>query len=166
LFASKDKDYGELSANERFRFLEYHKWRFDIDWYTTIVGKLVLKTSSRIGILGYYNRKIGTSPFERFQVGGDGLNNQQFGFQGVDIISARGYEIADFENNADPSGSGQTPTPIFNKFTMELRYPLSLNPSSTTPSTSNVRWVLACGYSCPCLVSWALTTVWASTSPM
>ena len=131
LFADKNKNYGELSANERFRYLEYHKWRFDVDWYTTIVGKLVLKTSSRIGILGYYNRKIGTSPFERFQVGGDGLNNQQFGFQGVDIISSRGYEIADFENNADPSGSGQTPTPIFNKFTLELRYPLSLNPSST-----------------------------------
>jgi outer membrane protein insertion porin family len=126
-----NKEYGELSANERFRFLEYHKWKFDVDWYTTITGKLVLKTSSRIGILGYYNKKIGTSPFERFQVGGDGLNNQQFGFQGVDIVSARGYEIADFENNADPSGSGQTPTPIFNKFTLELRYPLSLNPSST-----------------------------------
>ncbi|WP_353483206.1 POTRA domain-containing protein [Haliscomenobacter sp.] len=126
-----NKNYGELSANERFRFLEYHKWKFDFDWYTTITGKLVLKTSSRIGILGFYNKKIGTSPFERFQVGGDGLNNQQFGFQGVDIVSARGYEIADFENNADPSGSGQTPTPIFNKFTLELRYPLSLNPSST-----------------------------------
>lgn len=126
-----NKEYGELSANDRFRFLEYHKWKFDFDWYTTITGKLVLKTSSRIGILGYYNKKIGTSPFERFQVGGDGLNNQQFGFQGVDIVSARGYEIADFENNADPSGSGQTPTPIFNKFTLELRYPLSLNPSST-----------------------------------
>lgn len=110
-----NKEYGELSANDRFRFLEYHKWKFDFDWYTTITGKLVLKTSSRIGILGYYNKKIGTSPFERFQVGGDGLNNQQFGFQGVDIVSARGYEIADFENNADPSGSGQTPTPIFNK---------------------------------------------------
>jgi outer membrane protein insertion porin family len=128
---NKNKDYSDLPATERFRFLEYHKWRFDVDWYTTITGKLVLKTSSRIGILGFYNRQLGTSPFERFQVGGDGLNNQQFGFQGVDIISARGYEIADFENNADPSGTGQTPTPIFNKFTLELRYPLSLNPSST-----------------------------------
>lgn len=124
------KDYTDLNTQERFRLLEYHKWRFDADFYNTIVGKLTLKASVRMGMLGFYNRNIGTSPFERFQVGGDGINNQQFGFAGVDIISMRGYEINQLEANLDPSG-GTSATPIFDKFTVELRYPLSLNPSST-----------------------------------
>ncbi len=124
------RDYTDLGTQERFRLLEYHKWRFDADFYNAIVGKLTLKASARIGLLGYYNRNIGTSPFERFQVGGDGINNQQFGFAGVDIISMRGYEINQLEANIDPSG-GTSATPLFDKFTVELRYPLSLNPSST-----------------------------------
>ena len=125
-----DKDYSELSARERFKYLEYHKWRFDAEWYTPIVGNLVLKAQAKIGLLGFYNSDIGTSPFERFQLGGDGINNQQFGFAGVDIISLRGYEIADLEANQDPTG-GTSATPLFDKFTLELRYPLSLNPNST-----------------------------------
>ena len=125
-----DKDYAELTTQQKFRFLEYHKWRFDVDWYATLAGKLVLKAAAKIGMLGYYNKDIGTSPFERFQLGGDGINNQQFGFAGVDIISLRGYEVNQLEGNLDPSG-GTAATPLFDKFTVELRYPLSLNPSST-----------------------------------
>ena len=120
-----DKNYSDLPARERFKYLEYHKWRFDAEWYTPIVGNLILKAQAKIGILGFYNEAIGTSPFERFQLGGDGINNQQFGFAGVDIISLRGYEINDI--NTDGSNS----KPIFDKFTLELRYPLSLNPNST-----------------------------------
>jgi outer membrane protein insertion porin family len=75
-------DYSEQPVEERFRWLEYHKWRFDAEWYTPIAGKLVLKAQAKIGLLGFYNRSIGTSPFERFQLGGDGINNQQFGFAG------------------------------------------------------------------------------------
>lgn len=125
-----NKDYSELSPAERYRWLEYHKWRFDAEWYTPIVGKLVLKTSAKIGLVGFYNREIGTTPFERFQVGGDGINNQQFGFQGVDIISMRGYEVTDLSANFDALGR-TSPAPVFDKFTVEMRYPLSLNPSST-----------------------------------
>ncbi len=129
---NKDKDYSELPASERFRWLEYHKWRFDAEWYTPIVGKLVLKAQAKIGLLGSYNADIGTSPFERFQLGGDGINNQQFGFAGVDIISLRGYEISDIEANRDIRGqTTDVATPVFDKFTLELRYPFSLNPSST-----------------------------------
>lgn len=124
------KDFSDANASEKFRYLEYHKWRFDAEWYTPIVGKLTLMTSSKIGLLGFYNSDIGTSPFERFQLGGDGINNQQFGFAGVDIISSRGYEIEDFEANRDRTG-GTSATPAFAKYTMELRYPISLNPSST-----------------------------------
>ncbi len=125
-----NRDYSEDPVEERFRWLEYHKWRFDAEWYTPIAGKLVLKAQAKIGLLGFYNRDIGTSPFERFQLGGDGINNQQFGFAGVDIISLRGYEVADLEANIDQTGV-QSATPAFDKFTLELRYPLSLNPSSS-----------------------------------
>jgi len=128
--AFSDKDYEDLPNEERFRWLEYHKWRFDAEWYTTLVGKLVLKAQTKFGILGSYNNDIGVSPFERFQLGGDGINNQQFGYAGVDIISSRGYEIADFPGNTI-EGNQEVATPLYNKLTLELRYPLSLNPSST-----------------------------------
>ncbi|MEZ5040622.1 MAG: outer membrane protein assembly factor BamA [Saprospiraceae bacterium] len=132
LFRNGDTNYAEQTPEERFKWLEYHKWRFDAEWYTALAGKLVLKAQAKIGILGFYNKSIGTSPFERFQVGGDGINNQQFGFAGVDIISLRGYEENQLEANLDPNGTSATvPTPVFDKYTLELRYPLSLNPSST-----------------------------------
>lgn len=127
---NQNRDYASESVEERFRFVEYHKWRLDADWYTPIVGNLVLKAQAKIGILGSYDSRIGTSPFERFQLGGDGINNQQFGFAGVDIISLRGYEVEDLPANVSNSG-GSVATPVYNKFTVELRYPLSLNPSST-----------------------------------
>lgn len=125
-----NKDYSEEPVTERFRWLEYHKWNFNAEWYTPVAGKLVLKAQAKIGLLGFYNRDIGTSPFERFQLGGDGINNQQFGFAGVDIISLRGYEVEDLEANIDQTGV-QSATPAYDKFTLELRYPLSLNPSSS-----------------------------------
>lgn len=132
LFRGGDPNYADQPAEQRFKYLEYHKWRFDADWYTPVSKneKLVLKLQAKIGALGYYNRDIGTSPFERFQLGGDGINNQQFGFAGYDIISMRGYEVNELENNKDANGSN-TATALFDKFTVELRYPLSLNPSST-----------------------------------
>lgn len=126
-----DKDFSEEPVNEKFRWLEYHKWRFDAEWYTPLIGSLTLKASAKIGMLGNYNSDIGTAPFERFQLGGDGINNQQFGFAGVDIISMRGYEVSDLEANRDPLTGGSSATPVFDKFTVEIRYPLSLNPSST-----------------------------------
>ncbi len=124
------KDYRELEPEERFNFLEYHKWKINADWYQTLIGKLVVKASARMGFIGAYNDEIGITPFERFQLGGDGLNNQQFGFfTGTEIISMRGYDPEDFKNNI--TSSGVTATPLYEKMTLELRYPLSLNPSST-----------------------------------
>ncbi len=112
----KDPD---LDPAEKYKWVEYHKWRFNAEWYTTLVGNLVLKTSAKLGFLGFYNRDIGVSPFERFELGGDGLAN--FTFYGRDIISLRGYDVLTPNDAA----------PIFNKYTMELRYPFSTNPSST-----------------------------------
>lgn len=130
LFAGEDRDFAKESAEDRFRFLEYYKIRFDAEWYTPVVGNLVLKARAKIGILGAYNQEIGIPPFERFQLGGDGINNQQFQFNGVDIISLRGYEVNELPANIGPNGQNSA-TPIFDKFTVELRYPISLNPSST-----------------------------------
>lgn len=129
----RDRDYSDpnLPDSERYRWLEYHKWRFDAEWYAPIAGNLIFKAEAKIGILGSYSNEVGVSPFERFQLGGDGINNQQFGFAGVDIISSRGYEVEDFEDNIDPTTGQEVATPIFDKFTLELRYPLSTNPNST-----------------------------------
>lgn len=129
-----NKDYGALGVEERFKWLEYHKWRIDAEWYTTLVGKLVVKAAAKFGFIGSYNSDIGIAPFERFQLGGDGLNNQQLGFfTGTDIIALRGYEPNDLENNLfdGRNRSDIAATPIFDKFTLELRYPVSLNPNST-----------------------------------
>jgi outer membrane protein insertion porin family len=113
-----NKDYSDLPAAAKYKWVEFHKWRFGAEWYTNMFGKFVLKLGAKGGYLGYYNRDIGLTPFERFQVGGDGLS-QNFSLYGIDIISQRGYDVYTV-----------TPAPIFNKFTMELRYPFSTNPSA------------------------------------
>lgn len=127
-----DKDYTSLEVEERFKFLEYHKWRFNAEWFTPLVNdKLVLRVAAKFGAVGYYNSDIGLSPFEQFQLGGDGLSQQTGSFYtGVDLISLRGYEVRDLGANLDKFGR-TTSAPIFNKFTVELRYPLSLNPNAT-----------------------------------
>ncbi|HKK88357.1 MAG TPA: outer membrane protein assembly factor BamA [Saprospiraceae bacterium] len=121
-----DKDYAELTPQERFRWLEYHKWRFDFDWYTTLVGKLVFKASAKMGFLGFYNRDIGVGPFERFQLQQNPLQGNNFNqqFTGLDLFMLRGYEDFNIANNEFPS-------PILNKMNMELRFPVSTNPQST-----------------------------------
>jgi len=115
----------DMENANRFRWLEYHKWRFDAEWYTPLVGNLILKSSIKIGMLGFYDSNIGLSPFERFVLGGDGLAGQQFGLLGNDIISLRGYEVNDLPASNNGGAS------VFDKLTVELRYPVSLNPSST-----------------------------------
>ncbi|HEX5111563.1 MAG TPA: POTRA domain-containing protein [Saprospiraceae bacterium] len=119
------RNYNPLDPQSKYKFVEYHKWRFDASWYTPLQGKFILKIGGKMGFLGSYNKNIGASPFERYEVGGDGLSNQQFGLTGKDIIAMRGYEVQDLPANLR---GGAT---IFNKFTVELRYPFSTNPSST-----------------------------------
>lgn len=108
---------------KKFKWLEYHKWKFDTEWYFNLVDKLVFKAEAKMGFLGGYRGSLGAPPFERFSLGGDGLSNANNQLTGVDIISLRGYETTDI--------NGNNPATIYDKFTLELRYPLSLNPNST-----------------------------------
>jgi outer membrane protein insertion porin family len=116
--AFSGKDFKDAGPSEKYKLIEYHKYRFKAEWFKGITSKVVFKLSTKYGFLGYYNSDIGFSPFERFQLGGDGLSGQQ-AFVGRDVIAHRGYEV--YAQNAT----------IFNKYTAEIRYPFSLNPTST-----------------------------------
>ncbi len=118
-----NKDYSDLSAAERFKWLEYHKWKFTGALYNKLFDKFVLYTRVGYGVLGQYNRQVGMVPFERFFLGGDPFSNAVNQLDSREIISLRGY-----------GGSNLSPTngaTLINKYTAELRYPFSLNPSAT-----------------------------------
>ncbi|MEK6151888.1 POTRA domain-containing protein [Flavobacteriaceae bacterium 3-367] len=117
----------ELEA-ERFNLLEFYKIKFKGDWYTRLVEKLVLRTNAELGFLGNYNNDIGDVPFERFFVGGDGLGN--FTLDGRDVVQLRGYENQSL-TPVDPLTGQQEGGVIYNKFSLELRYPLTLKPSAS-----------------------------------
>jgi len=118
--AFNNKDYTDLDSESKYNFIEYYKWRFNADYYTPVGGKFVLRTAIKIGWLGYYNSEVGIPPFERFQLGGDGLSGGFTNtFVGTDIISLRGYEVLSQPNSSTPRTES-----IFNKFTLELRYPI------------------------------------------
>ena len=125
-FSAMDgKNYADpnMSDQERHRWSEFHKWQFKAQWFQALTpdNKLVLMAKAEMGYLGHYNKnKI--SPFERFQVGGDGMSG--YTMYGVDIIALRGYE----DGSLDPINSNYSIG--YNKYTMEIRYPVILKPSS------------------------------------
>jgi len=115
----ESKDYSRLSNNEKYKWIEYHKWTLSADWFSRVVGDLVLHTKFQYGFLGYYNRTLKYSPFEGFSLGGDGMGYYSYG---TDVIGLRGYE----NDVLTPANGGN----IYDKFTMELRYPLTLSESA------------------------------------
>jgi outer membrane protein insertion porin family len=128
-----NKDYTDLSAQDRFRWVEYQKYKVTASWFTPLTNKrsstegkearnLVLNTRIGFGFLGMYNQEVGLSPFERFYLGGSGLTGFN-GFDGREIIALRGYD--------DQSVSPRNGAAFINKYTVELRYPISLLPSAT-----------------------------------
>lgn len=126
----RDIDYSKQDAATRYRWIEYHKWTFKGDVYTKLVGDLVLRAGLQFGYLGYYNRRWGYSPFEGFIVGGDGMSG--YNTYGSDVISLRGYEnysLTDiiYTENGTQAYAGY----LYDKFTVELRYPVVLQPQST-----------------------------------
>lgn len=125
------KNYNNLSTSERYKFAEYHKWKFESQFFQRIYGKLVLKAQAQFGFLGYFNKEVGQAPFGRFKLGGDGLQGFDF-LQGSEVIGLRGYA----NNSVVPEGNANTGStgagsPIFNKYVLELRHPITLGESAT-----------------------------------
>lgn len=122
------KNYKNISENEKYEWIEYHKWKFYGSWYNQIVGDLVLAVKTKFGFLGMYNSDIGITPFERFYMGGDGLSGYN-NLDGREIIALRGYGnesiLPEYFSSTNVGGT------IFSKYTLELRFPLSLNPNAT-----------------------------------
>jgi outer membrane protein insertion porin family len=121
-------DYTTMDPTEKYKWIEYHKWKFTGSWFTTLFGSkdggsraLVLNSKFEFGFLAHYNNDVGPSPFEGFQVGGDGLYG--YNLYGRETIGLRGYT----NNSLTPESGGN----LYNKFSLELRYPLSLNPTAT-----------------------------------
>ena len=128
----RDINYDLQSSEQRYKWIEYHKWSFKGAVYTKLVGDLVLMARAQFGYLGYYNRNWGYSPFEGFRVGGDGMSG--YDTYGSEIISLRGYENYSLTptamssyNNTGNYYAGN----VYDKFTVELRYPVILQPQST-----------------------------------
>ena len=128
----KDINYDNWSGQDRYKWVEYHKWKIRGDFYTKLVGNLVLRAGMQFGYLGYYNRNWGYSPYEGFLVGGDGMSG--YSTYGTEVISLRGYENYSLtptmyskynSNGYNYSGN------VYDKFTVELRYPLIMQPQST-----------------------------------
>ena len=125
------KDYSDLSDQDRFKWVEYHKYKFTANWYTPLTKasesnprRLVLNANFGMGLLGIYNKQVGLSPFERFYLGGVFLSG--FVLDGREIINLRGYDDLSLTYPNPDTGS-----PVLAKYGLELRYPLSTNPNAT-----------------------------------
>lgn len=116
-----NKDYSTLDLAEKYKNLEYYKLSFKGKWYTALTNDFILMSNAEFGFLGNYNDELGDSPFERFFVGGDGMASYQL--DGRETIALRGYE-----NGRISEIDGGT---IYNKFQLELRYPITLKPSAS-----------------------------------
>lgn len=128
----KDIDYDYQTSQDRYKWIEYHKWSFKGAVYTKLIGDLVLMARAQFGYLGYYNRNWGYSPFEGFRVGGDGMSG--YDTYGSEIVSLRGYENYSLTPQAlssyNSTGNYYAGN-VYDKFTVELRYPVILQPQST-----------------------------------
>ncbi len=128
----------EPLVNGSTQWIEYHRWMFDNSWFMKLTnnGKLVLHARAHMGFMGRFNRNIDTSPFERFVLGGSGLTINNF-LLGTEIIGLRGYQDNTIRP-LEPDGNGGLRYNrngaggiVYNKFVLEMRYPISLNPSAT-----------------------------------
>lgn len=124
-------NYETASDKQRYKFTEYHKWKFESQWFQRLAGKFVVKAQAQFGFLGSYNSAVGQSAFERFKLGGDGMQGFDF-LQGSELIAMRGYA----NNSVIPVGSNpniaqQSGSPIFTKYVMELRYPVIASQQAT-----------------------------------
>ena len=115
------KDYSEITVpSEKYKWIEYHKWKGEAKWFQPIVGDLVLYAGAEFGYLGYFNPDIGYSPFEGFDLGGDGMSG--YNLYGRETIGLRGYNNGSL---TPPIGNVRAAN-VYNKFTTEIRFPISL----------------------------------------
>ncbi len=124
-----NKDFSDASQQERYKYLEYFKFKFTGEYYFPLTAnkKLVLSPRFGFGMLGAYNSSKGLIPFERYSLGGSGLTGvNQFG--GREIIALRGYDDSGSYGGEISSTGGD---PLIAKYTLEMRYPISLNPQAT-----------------------------------
>ncbi|MFN5336611.1 MAG: outer membrane protein assembly factor, partial [Bacteroidota bacterium] len=135
-YASLNNNLNEESQDQdKYKWLEYHKWMFDASFYTPVFGspKWVASARAHMGFLGSYGNKLGIIPLERFVMGGDGMNFNNFAL-GQEIIGLRGYENQSITPGRSTRGTAN-PDPyggvVYNKYVMELRFLVSPNPSAT-----------------------------------
>lgn len=128
----KNVDYADpnLPDYKRYKWIEYHKWQFKAQWYYPLTNnnKLVLMARAEMGYLGSYNKNK-PSPFEGFDVGGDGMSG--YNVYGVEIVGLRGYENSALTPYTYTADGRADYARAYNKYTMEIRYPFILKPSST-----------------------------------
>ncbi|WP_235884452.1 BamA/OMP85 family outer membrane protein [Pedobacter hiemivivus] len=124
-------NYATASDKQRYKFTEYHKWKFESQWFQRLAGKFVIKAQAQFGFLGSYNSAVGESAFERFKLGGDGMQGFDF-LQGSELIAMRGYaNNSVIPVGSDPRIAQQSGSPIFSKYVMELRYPVIASQQAT-----------------------------------
>ncbi len=119
-------DYSTMTPAEKYKWVEYYKIKFKGAWYINLVEKLVMTPRLQFGFLGAYNSALGVTPFERFYLGGDGLSGYN-NMDGRELIGMRGY----INNSLTPGYPASIGGTVYTKYTLELRYPISLNPNAT-----------------------------------
>jgi outer membrane protein insertion porin family len=130
------RNYETMSLADRYKWLEYHKWVFKSETYTSLIGNLVLMSRANFGFIGMYNNKVGYSPIGKFRVGGSGLNT--YAIASVEIVALRGYEDGSITPNVDQNNNiikAYSSSPnggnLYDRFTAEMRYPVTLKESAT-----------------------------------
>ncbi|MGB0884326.1 MAG: outer membrane protein assembly factor BamA [Flavobacteriales bacterium] len=121
-----NKDYSRIDAQERYKWLEYYKVKFAASWHTPVVGKMILKTHFETAALSSYDDEVGIPPFERYHIGGDGLNTGSR-FNGSEFVALRGYN----NRSLNPYANTNTAASAYLKYYFEARYPLVRSPQST-----------------------------------
>lgn len=127
--AAVEAEIRNQENSRKYKFIEYHKWSFDAAWYTRVVKELVIAAKTEFGYLGFYNRDIGHSPFEKFDVGGSGMMG--YNLYGTDIVALRGYDEGSLTPTTVSNNQRIDNGNVYVKYTLEFRYPFTLNPSAT-----------------------------------
>ena len=124
------KDFSTVHDDKvKYKWIEYHKWTGKIQWYHQLAKDLVLYTGAQFGYLGYYNPDIGYSPLEGFDVGGSGMSG--FNLYGIETIGLRGYADNSLTPRVQAQGHTVQFATVYDKFTVELRYPITLQPQAS-----------------------------------